>query len=109
MKNKILLIAIVLLSAFTSKAEITSYAYNSNLILYPNPATSNAHIILPNLALRKISVFVVDFRGQIMKSWIFAPGGDQVDIDISSLPIGEYSIRVQEEGFPADNLRLVKQ
>jgi hypothetical protein len=111
MKHKIYILSLVMFLsfAFSAKADMTNYAYNSALILYPNPATSTAHIVLPDIALEKVRVYIIDLRGRIMQSLTFAPGGDQLDLDISNLPDGDYSIRVQELGFEPENIRLVKQ
>lgn len=111
MKTKLylLLVLLSLIGVTPTRADIANYAYNSSIILYPNPAINTAHIILPDVALEKVQVYIINLQGSIIQSLVFAPGGDQLDIDVSNLPAGDYSIRILQQGFEPEHVRLIKQ
>jgi hypothetical protein len=81
---------------------------DNNLLLYPNPVTSNARIILPAAAANNVFVDIIDMNGRIMRSYEFGKGTFQLDMDMSILPVGLYSVRVAQAGMPLDNLKVVK-
>ena len=78
------------------------------LLMYPNPATSNTHIMLPAAPAGKVLVDVVDMNGSIVCSYSYAPLTYDLNVDLSILPTGVYSIRVFGKGIPANNLKIVK-
>jgi hypothetical protein len=84
-------------------------SYHTDLFLYPNPAVNSARILLPYVAENRVTVIVMDFNSNILQSWIYSPGGNQLDIDLTAVPAGLYSLRVQEYGYPPDFLKLIKQ
>lgn len=79
------------------------------MYVYPNPVINYASVLLPSVALRRVSVTVLDFNGNILLSRVYRPGGNQVNLDLSDVPKGMYSLRVQEQGFPPEMVKLVKQ
>ncbi|WP_276133115.1 DUF4394 domain-containing protein [Polluticoccus soli] len=79
------------------------------LYVYPNPVTNYTSVLLPTVALRRVSVTILDFNGDILMSRVFKPGGNQVNLDLSDIPQGMYSLRVQEQGTPPEMVKLVKQ
>lgn len=81
---------------------------NNDLIIYPNPVTSNARILLPAAATSNVFVDVIDMNGRVMRSFEFGKGTFQLDMDMSALPIGLYSVRVAQAGMPLENLKVVK-
>lgn len=82
---------------------------NSDLYVYPNPAISQTNIVLPEIARQRVNVYLIDLQGTIMRTYAFAPGGNQFYIDISSIPVGIYSLRIEQKGMRPQNVRLVKQ
>ena len=81
----------------------------SDVYVYPNPAISQANIVLPQIAKQRVNVYLIDLQGTIMQTYAFAPGGNQLYIDISSVPVGIYSLRIEQKGMRSQNVRLVKQ
>jgi hypothetical protein len=81
---------------------------NGGLLLYPNPVTSNARIILPAAAANNVFVDVLDMNGHILRSFEYGKGTFQLDMDMSVLPVGLYSVRVSQAGVPLENLKVVK-
>lgn len=80
----------------------------SNLSLYPNPATDVAHILLPNVTKGNVHVAVLSVQGQVLRNYEFAAGSQQIDIDVQNLPNGLYNLRVREQGGMSHNIQLVK-
>ncbi len=92
----------------TSVTNLTNNAANS-LLIYPNPTTGIAHIALPAASTAVVSVYVIDMNGRIDNSYQYAPGESQLDIDMSILPTGLYSVRVFDPAVGYYNLKVVKE
>jgi hypothetical protein len=63
----------------------------NNLFIYPNPATNEIHISLPNKEVAK-SIKIYDVNGRILLNR--AVNAEQSSLNISSLPKGNYWIEV---------------
>lgn len=94
----------------------STVAYNGDLALspqglylYPNPVINQTSVLLPTVALRRVSITIVDCNGNILVSRVYKQGGNQVTLDLSDVPSGIYSLRVQEQGTPPEMVKLVKQ
>lgn len=81
---------------------------NSDLLVYPNPVTSNVRILLPTEATNNVFVDIIDMNGRVLRSFEFGKGTFQLDMDMSALPVGLYSVRVAQAGMPLENLKVVK-
>jgi hypothetical protein len=103
---------------FTSAQESTTTGnfYNNlqeageySLVVFPNPANNTTRVVLPFIARNYVSVTVADLNGKIWQSAAYEPGGNAFDVDLTTLPAGIYSMRIQEYGFPPLFAKLVKQ
>jgi hypothetical protein len=75
-----------------SSASVTeSLGKNDDIKIYPNPATSNFTILIPEKAIMEIS----NMEGQLIKT--FTASGNNTNVDISSLPCGVYIVKVKTE------------
>lgn len=77
--------------------------------VYPNPATSSANVVLGAYAESPVDVYIINMNGDIMQSYTFNGGGNQLGFDVSSLPNGLYSVQVQERGKSMQSIKLLKQ
>ena len=97
-----------------SKQPITTAVQNvannttNDLLVYPNPAISNTHIVLASVATNTVSVDVVDMNGRVTNSYEFGVGSQDLNIDMSTLPTGLYSVRVAQQGQTPHNLKVLK-
>ena len=89
---------------------IASFANNVNqLLVYPNPVMSNTHVVLAKVSTGVVTVDVIDMNGRIDRSYQYAPGSDLLDVDMSTLPTGLYSVRVFDPSVGYYNLKVVKE
>jgi hypothetical protein len=75
----------------------------SQTILYPNPVIAQTRIVLPIVPKTTVDVQVVDLNGNIARTFSYAPGTYLLDVDLSRLPEGLYSVRV------ADRARIISE
>ena len=75
---------------------------------YPNPVISTAKIILPVASVGEVTVDVIDLNGYIIRSFSYGPQSAQLDVDMSELPTGLYSVRVFGKGVAYHNIKVVK-
>jgi len=76
--------------------------------LFPNPAINSATVVLNYIPAQMIFVDVVDFNGEIRRSFSFTPGGRQLTFDVGFLERGYYVIRVREASRLIDMVKLLK-
>ena len=89
---------------------IASFANNVNqLLVYPNPVMSCTRIALPQVSTGTVTVDVIDMNGRVDRSYQYAPGTDLLDVDMSRLPTGLYSVRVFDPAVGNYNLKVVKE
>lgn len=87
---------------------ISDELHRSGIVMYPNPANNETRVILPYITRNKIIVSILDLNGNIWQSQAYAPGGNAFDVDVTMLPSGIYSLRIQEYGYPPVSVKLVK-
>lgn len=76
--------------------------------LFPNPALNSTTIVLDYIPLQKIFVDIVDFNGQVRRTFAFTPGTRQLSFDVGFLESGYYVVRVREAGRLVDRTKLLK-
>ncbi len=79
------------------------------LLVYPNPVTSSTRVVLPAPSIGAVSVTIIDMNGGIDRTFSYAPGTSTLDVDMTTLPAGLYSVRVFGAGFVNYNLKVVKE
>lgn len=69
-----------------------------NYIAFPNPANDFLHIGLPKVNSGTYAIEIIDVSGRLILSdkVILNPGSNQLQIDISKIPVGSYVIRLPE-------------
>jgi hypothetical protein len=87
---------------------ITTNVITQKLVAYPNPATDYVNVILPDITTQRVHAYLHDLQGGMMQAFVFAPGGNQISFDLTSLPQGMYNLRVYEEGQGMYIMRIVK-
>lgn len=89
--------------------EVYNFPNAYDLLVYPNPAISSTRVVLPNPTISTAYVDVIDLNGYVARSYQYAPGTYQLDVDLSTLPTSIYSVRVYGTGVGFYNLKVVKQ
>lgn len=79
---------------------------NTNLILFPNPATNTIHIRSKQSGMKRIDMF--SNTGQLVISLENKSSELDTEINLEGLPAGCYFVRVIMEDNTVDNLRCVK-
>ncbi len=96
-------------SALATTAINNPVAHVNDLLVYPNPVVSNTNIVLPGMAIATVNVDVIDLNGRIDRSFQYAPGAMQLQVDMSGLPTGLYSVRVYDPTSGYYNLKVIKE
>jgi len=81
----------------------------SDLFVYPNPVVDVTHIVLPEASSDVVTIYVIDMNGRVDNTYQYAPGSNQLDVDMNILPPGIYSLRVFDPSSGSYNLKVVKQ
>jgi hypothetical protein len=76
--------------------------------MFPNPAMNQTTVVLNYLPGNPVYVELVDFNGNIRRSYAFTAGGQQLSFDVSFLERGLYVVRVREASRLVDMVKLVK-
>ena len=93
-----------------SSTFVNSVSSGSKVVMYPNPVLSQAKIILSELPKTAVAVYVIDLNGNIVRTFKYEPGNYSLDVDMSKLPAGIYSVRVQQKDIPYyTNIKVVKE
>lgn len=79
------------------------------VLVYPNPVINTTRIVLNTIPLNSVTVEVIDMNGDVARVYHYAPGNNQLDVDMSRLPVGIYSARVLTGGLLTHNLKIVKE
>lgn len=85
---------------------VYNYVYD---MAYPNPTTGITRVTLPIVSAAEVYADVVNMNGSVMRSYQFAPGSYQLDVDLSNLAAGLYSVRVFGKDVALRNFKIVKQ
>lgn len=92
----------------TGPTAVSAAIGNNDLFVYPNPAISNARIMLPFASEGKVTVSVVNMNGKVDRTYQYEPRSYQLDVDMSTLADGIYSVHVSGKGVGEHNLRIQK-
>jgi len=79
------------------------------LPVYPNPVASSTRIALPAPTVSTVSVKIIDLNGVVNRTYEYASGTSVLDVDMSRLPMGLYSVRVTGKDIGFYNLKVVKE
>ncbi len=90
---------------------IIAYTGNTSndLLVYPNPVISQTRVVLDVTPVSDVFVDIIDLNGRVDRSFQYAPGTNLLDIDMSRLPTGLYSVRVSGNDIGFHNLKVVKE
>lgn len=81
---------------------------NAGLLVYPNPVSSATRIELPRPAAANVTVAIVDVVGRAVKTYNYAPGNFILNVDMSGLAEGVYTLKVTEPGKDVQNIKVNK-
>ncbi len=81
----------------------------NDLLVYPNPVVSSTRIALDQVPGSNVFVDIVDLNGVVNRTFQYSPGSYQLDVDMSNLPTGIYSVRVSGRDIGYHNLKIVKE
>lgn len=81
----------------------------NDLLVYPNPVVSSTRIALEQVPGSNVYVDIVDMNGVVDRTFQYAPGTYQLDVNMGNLPMGMYSIRVSGRDIGYHNLKVIKQ
>lgn len=76
--------------------------------VYPNPVLAATRIVLNTLTSSPVTVDVTDANGNIVRTYDYSAGIYNLDVDMSGLPQGIYSLRVYGKDVPFSNMKIVK-
>jgi hypothetical protein len=85
----------------------TNYTATS-LPVYPNPVSSSTRIALPQPSVSTVYVRIIDLNGVVQRSYQYPAGISVLDVDMSRLRMGLYSVRVSGKDIGFYNLKVVK-
>ena len=97
-------------TGYTGPTAVTGVSgIGNDILLYPNPVENQARIVLPQASIGTVTVDVIDLNGNVTRSYSYAPGSYQLDVDMSRLPAGMYSVRVFGKGVVYHNIKVIKE
>ena len=95
--------------AFYRNSETEQVAAQGAILnMFPNPALNNTTVVLNYIPRQRMTVDIVDFNGNVRRSFAFSPGGRQLSFDVGFLEAGYYVVRVREAGRLVDRTKLLK-
>jgi hypothetical protein len=81
---------------------------SSDVLMYPNPARSYTIIELPDVPQKTVRTNVINMNGQVVMTRTYQPGNRQLQMDVSSIPVGLYNIEIREQDQPVLTQKLQK-
>jgi hypothetical protein len=115
MKKLLLIFSAFILGLSPSKAQ--DFAANNPVVtavepiaslVFPNPAVNSTTVLLSYTPMRRVIIDIVDFNGNIRRSYAFAPGGNRFTVDVGFLEQGYYVLRVREGAALLSRTKLIK-
>ncbi len=74
--------------------------------VYPNPA-SQSFMLLFKENQNETTVHMFNSMGRLVRALQMPDGTTQTEMNIEELPVGVYLLRVQEEGIPPENIKVI--
>jgi hypothetical protein len=74
------------------------FSHFSDFVVYPNPATEKVIVDLSNVLNLPTKVSLTDFMGRTIVQTSFDKAPNTVSLDLSSITVGQYFIRIQTTG-----------
>ena len=79
------------------------------MVVYPNPARTNATLVLPYTIEENLQLQVVSLMGQVVTTMNVVPEGKNIPFALNGLPQGSYIVRVQtNKGMYSARLQVVE-
>ncbi len=95
--------------AFSKSTAAVTSAENTRIVnLYPNPARTVTTVVLSYIPREKIMVDIIDYNGQIRRSYEFPPGENRFNLDIGFLENGNFVLYVRQQAVIIDVVKIVK-
>jgi hypothetical protein len=88
---------------------LAGYVGVNDLLVYPNPASNTTNIALPVTLQVPIFVQIINLNGNIVRAYEYPAGSNLLNVDMSTLPLGLYSVRVSGKYLGTHNISVVKQ
>ncbi len=82
-------------------------ALEAQVILYPNPASTAVELRLPSSA--KVQGQIYDLNGRVVKSFEQLPQNGIVQVGIDDVQVGQYIVKLQQDGKTASKQLLVQR
>lgn len=81
----------------------------NDLLVYPDPVVSSTKVVLSGPSAGIVYADVVSMNGVVDRSYQYVPGSNVLDVDMSKLPAGWYSLRVWGKDIGCHNSEVVKE
>jgi hypothetical protein len=89
---------------------VENYTVQNNVTLYPNPATDNLWITIPEVSNTNAAISILDITGRVVynENAVFSNAGNAL-INISSLKAGIYVLKVNSASKSIFSSKLIKK
>ena len=77
--------------------------------MYPNPATYQTRVVLRHVAEAPVIAELIDMNGRLASRTSFPAGREVLNLDVSRVPTGVYTVRIFEGNVLTQQLRLVRR
>ena len=117
MKKMILIIWTLVLCSLPRLSPAQGYADNTATYsgylpqvvnVFPNPAITHMTVVLSHQLMRRAHIDIIDFNGNVRRSFTFAPGSHKFDLEVGFLNQGYYVLWVREGSVLLDRVKFVK-
>jgi hypothetical protein len=88
---------------------INDIEFTSDILVYPNPATSFVNIKVDGLSSGSLNLEIIDIHGRLRASYQGFTSEDIVTINTNNLNSGIYMLRFYTEGRTVKTVRLIKE
>ncbi len=92
----------------TIPLDVKNVVLDNNIKMYPNPASNNV-IIEMDGKVKLNEVSIINVLGAVVQQQVNMAGSDKISIDISSIPVGNYMVRMNtDKGITNKQLTIVR-
>jgi hypothetical protein len=78
-----------------------------SILVYPNPASSKAHIVFAETPASPVEIQLFNHLGSMVLNGLVRPGTEQYEFDVSGLTGGIYFVRAVQDGRVKGMSKLV--